>query len=197
MHYLESEMNLDPDLTQLIQRSNRGDAEAREEVVDIIYRELHRLARSRAYGEGETMRPTALVNEAFMKLFEGETQFEDRNQLLAHAALAMRQIVLNKAVKDKTKKRGGDNVKLSLEDWDGATSLDADYLALNEALEELERTRPRFAQILTLAFFAGFKNREIAGVLEVNERTVYRDLRLAKAWLKKRVGEINADQKKQ
>lgn len=182
------------ELTQLIKRSNQGDENAREEVVEVIYRELHRLARSRAYGEGETMRPTALVNEAFLKLFDRETQFEDRNQLLAHAALAMRQIVLNKAVKDKAQKRGGKEPKLSLEEWDGATSLDADYLALNEALAELERTRPRYAQILTLAFFAGFKNREIAEVLEVNERTIYRDLLLAKAWLKKRIGEINAGQ---
>ena len=172
------------ELTKLIQRGNEGDTAARDALVGLIYDELHRLAKSRARGEGETMRPTALVNEVFLKLFGAETQFANRNHLMAHAALAMRQLVLRKAEKAKAKKRGGSRHNLTLQDVDGSEALEANYLELNQALEDLERIQPRPAQILTLAYFGGFNNSEIAEFLDLTERTVYRDLRLAKSWLK-------------
>lgn len=175
---------MDDGLTVLIQRGNQGDEAARDRAVTIIYEELHRMAKRRAVGEGETIRPTALVNEAFLKLFAGETRFQNRRHLLAHAALAMRQLVLNKAAKERAQKRGGEMKNLTLQDWDGAKPLESSYLALNRALEELERIQPRPAQVLMLSYFGGFKNREIAEFLELTERSVYRDLVLAKSWLK-------------
>lgn len=171
-------------LTLLIKRSSEGDEVARDQAVALIYDELHRMAKHRAWGEGETLRPTALVNEAFLKLFGDGAQYENRNHLLAHAALAMRQVVLRKAERAKAKKRGGQNRDLTLADWDGSQSLASNYLELGEALEELERIQPRPAQILTLSYFAGFTNREIAEFLDLTERTVYRDLLLARSWLK-------------
>lgn len=175
---------MDDQLTLLIQRGNNGDELARERAVAIIYQELHRMAKRHARGEGETMRPTALVNEAFLKIFGGKTHFENRQHLMAHAALAMRQLVLNRAEKARAQKRGGNQANITLQDWDGSRDLELSYLELDQALEELERIQPRPAQILILSYFGGFKNREIAEFLDLNERTVYRDLLLAKSWLK-------------
>ena len=193
-----SEYGLDPttEITVLIKRGNAGDVQARERAVTLLHHELHRLAKGRAYGEGETLRPTALVNEAFLKLFGRDVEYQNRNQLLAHAALAMRQIVLHKAERAKAQKRGGPRDQLTLEDWDGSARIESDYLDLHEALAELERIQPRYAQILMLAFFAGFKNEQISEVLEISERTVYRDRLLAKAWLRKKLAAAGASPRK-
>jgi len=172
------------ELTVLIKRSCEGDEAARDQAVSMIYDELHRMARRRAWGEGETLRPTALVNEAFLKIFGKDVSYQNRNHLLAHAALAMRQVVLRKAERAKAQKRGGQDRDITLAEWDGSQSITSSYIELSQALEELERIQPRPAQILTLSYFAGFTNREIAEFLDLTERTVYRDLLLAKSWLK-------------
>jgi len=175
------------ELAVLLNRSNEGDSGAREQVLELVYKDLHRMAKRHAYKAGETMRPTALVNEAYLKMFSGQGRIQNRNNLFALAALAMRQVILNNAEKVNTKKRGGDQMKLTLQEWDQPAGIETDYEALNEALDELEKVEPRYAQILGLCYFAGFKNKEIADVLEVSESTVYKDLRLAKAWLKRKL----------
>jgi len=181
------------ELTVLLKRSNDGDDGARDQVLEMVYNDLHRIAKRHSYKAGETMRPTALVNEAYLKIFSGQTHIENRNNLFALAALAMRQVILNNAEKANTKKRGGDQVKVTLQDWDQSSdAFETDYVALNQALEDLEKVEPRYAQILGLCYFAGFKNKEIADVLEVSESTVYKDLRLAKAWLKRKLKQSGA-----
>lgn len=174
------------DITQLLHQSNEGDFQARERVLEMLYKELHKIAR-RHGKHSETLRPTVLINEAYLKLFGNEKNFQNRENLLAYAALAMRQIVLNKIEKAGAQKRGGDAIKLTLQEWDKATSVDNDYVALNQVLEQLEEVHPRHAKMLALRFFAGFENKEIASVLEVSEATVYKDLRFAKAWVSRKL----------
>lgn len=177
------------EITILLKRSNKGDVGARDRVLELLYEELRRIASRHAWKVGETMRPTALVNEAFVKLFKNDASFENRDNLLACAALAMRQLILNNAEKARSKKRGGGQVNLTLEDWDGSNGLETDAVALNQVLEQLEKAHPRHAKLLGLCYFAGFKNREIAEILDVSESTVTKDLRFAKAWVKKKLRE--------
>jgi len=184
-------MNRKRELTVLLDQFHE-DENARDRLLALIYQELHKMAKRYAYRAGETLRPTALVNEAFIKVFGKDSQFENRHKMFAHAALAMRQIVLNKAEAMKAGKRGGDAVRLSLQDWDGQPDLETDYEALNDVLTELEKIQPRYAQILGLCYFAGFKNKEIADIMGLSGTTVYADLRLAKAWLRKKLRDTQA-----
>ncbi len=175
------------EITLLLERGNQGDAGARERVLELLYDELHRMANRHAWKGGETLRPTALINEAFIKLFKNNKRFENRENLFACAALAMRQLILNNAEKARAQKRGGGQAQLTLQEWDGPTDLNTNVVALNEALEKLERVHPRHAQILGLCYFAGFKTREIASFLELSESTVTKDLRFAKVWVRKKM----------
>ena len=180
---------MDPteDITTLLKRSNEGDAQARADVLERIYGELRRIANRHAWKVGETLRPTALINEAYLKLFKTDTQFQNRENLFAYAALAMRQVILNNAEKARAQKRGGDRTVFSLEDADGAAPFKTDVVVLNEILENLEQVHPRHARMLGLCYFAGFKTKEIARILEVSESTVTKDLRFAKAWVRKKL----------
>ena len=184
-------MNQTAQITQLLKQSNEGDQSARERVLEILYKELHKIAK-RYGGRGATLQPTALINEAYLKLFGGDTNFENRDMLLAYAALAMRQVVLNNAEKANARKRGGDQVKVTLQEWDSSAAMEVDYVALNQVLEQLDQAHPRHAQMLALRFFAGFENKEIAEILHVSEATVYKDLRFAKAWVNKKLSAVGA-----
>ena len=175
------------EITQLLMRSNEGDAEARERILSIIYEELHRIANRHAWKVGETMRPTVLVNEAYVKLFKNQGQFQNRDNLLACAALAMRQLILNHAEKANAAKRGGGGMVFTLEDWDGSSEMETNALELNQVLEDLERVHPRHARMLCLKYFAGFQVQEIAEILEVSKSTVEKDLRFAKVWVRKKL----------
>jgi len=175
------------DITQLLRRSNDGDAEARNSIISLIYNELHRIAGRHKWKVGETLRPTVLVNEAYVKLFKNQGQFQNRENLFACAALAMRQLILNHAEKANAAKRGGGELVFTLEDWDGSSEAETDALELNQILEELERVHPRHGRMVCLKYFAGFKVQEIAEILEVSTSTVEKDLRFAKAWVRKKL----------
>ena len=180
------------EITQLLKRGNQGDTGARERVLELLYEELHRIANRHAWKVGETMRPTVLVNEAYVKLFKDHSHFENRENLLACAALAMRQLILNNAEKARASKRGGWQVNRTLEDWDGSSAFETDVVALNQVLEMLDHVHPRHARMLGLCYFAGFKNKEIARILDVSESTVVKDLRFAKAWVRKKLAETGS-----
>ena len=177
----------DHNITLLLERSESGDQKAHDELYGIVYAELYRMTKRHKWQGGETMRPTALVNEAYLKLMGSKANFQNRGKLFAHAALAMRQLILNAAEKKRALKRGGDQVMLTLQEWDQADDVDVDVYALNECLVQLEEVNPRFAQIINLHYFVGLKNREIAQVLSLAESTVYQDLKLAKAWLRRKM----------
>ena len=157
--------------------------DARDRLFQIVFDEMYRMARIQGRGSGETLRPTALMNEAYIKLVKSNASFENRQKSFAHAALAMRQIVLNTAEGARAQKRGSGGPKITLQDWDSKDEADITVEDLHEALENLEKMKPRLAQIITLHYFAGFKILELAEVLGISERTIYLELKVAKSWL--------------
>lgn len=181
------------EVTELLQRCQGGDESALEQLLPLVYDEL----RSRAAGQlhrermDHTLQPTALVHEAWIKLVDQRNQdWNNRQHFLAIAAQAMRRVLVHHAEGAKALKRGGDRAKVTLLDQAGeAQSPSLDVLALDEALEKLAVHDERKAKLVELRFFAGLTAEETAEVLGVTTRTVERDWRMAKAWLRVAMGE--------
>ncbi len=175
------------EVTRLLQSLTAGNAEAVDALVPLVYSELRRLAAHylKSEREGHTLQPTALVHEAFLKLVEQETAWQNRNHFFAIAASVMRRILVDYARGYKAEKRGGAAEKVSLEDaFVFVKEKPAEMIALDEALEELAEIDPRRAKVVELKFFGGLNNEEIAEVLGVHSNTILRDWKLARAWLK-------------
>jgi RNA polymerase sigma factor (TIGR02999 family) len=150
------------------------------------YEELRRLASQvRRNDPAQTLNPTALVNEAYVKLAASlRVRPESRLHLKRIAARAMRQVLVEAARRRNALKRGGELALVTFdEDRDGAAVRPAQVIALDAALDDLARTSPRQALLVECRFFGGFEAREIAELLEVSESTVDRDWRAARAWL--------------
>lgn len=150
------------------------------------YEELRRLAATVGRGDAsETLNPTALVNEAYLKLARSEdVQPASRLHFKRIAARAMRQVLVEAARRRNALKRGGDYVFVTLDEGrDGAAMRSDEVLALDAALEELARMHPRQAEMVEVRFFGGFDVGETAALLAVSESTVLRDWRAARAWL--------------
>jgi RNA polymerase sigma factor (TIGR02999 family) len=180
------------EVTRLLKSLNAGDRDAVDALVPIVYSELRKLAGHylKSEREGHTLQPTALVHEAFLKLVEQETQWQNRTHFFAMAANLMRRILVDYARSHNAGKRGGDVEKVVLEDaFVFVKEKPAELLALNEALEELAKIDPRRAKVVELRFFGGLNNDEIAEALGVHSNTVLRDWNLARAWLKTRMQE--------
>ena len=175
-------------VTVLLQNWRRGDEAALGQVVEIVDRELHRLAASylRRERPGHTLQPTALVNEAFMRLVGGSGQdFESRSHFIAIAAHHMRQILVDYARRRLAAKRGAGATLVSLDDANAAASpRSIDLLALDEALHKLAEVDGRKARAMELKFFGGLEMAEIAAVLNISIKTVEKDVRLGAAWLR-------------
>jgi RNA polymerase sigma factor (TIGR02999 family) len=169
--------------------AEQGDLEAAESLVPIVYEELKGIAHAqlRRLPPGQTLQTTALVHEAYLRLTGGSF---DRDSGTAYffgaAARAMRFVLVDRARRKSSQKRGGDRQRLDDEWIDRLGTLDAhdELLDLNEALDRLEREDPRKAQVVTLRFFAGLEMSEVATALEMPLRTVEREWRFARAWLK-------------
>lgn len=178
------------EVTVLLQSLNNGNREAVDELVPIVYSELQRLASYylRSERAGHTLQPTALVHEAFLKLVEQETHWQNRTHFFAMAATVMRRILVDYARGHKADKRGGTAEKISLDEaFVFAQDRPTEMVALDEALEELARIDPRRAKVVELKFFGGLNNEEIAEALGVHSNTVLRDWNLARAWLKSQI----------
>ena len=164
---------------------------AEQKLLDLVYEDLHRLARSKMRREsGETFQSTELVHEAYLRLFGGETpRFQNRAHFFAAAAEAMRRILVERARGRCQRKRGGDRRRLPsdrLLDVSAQHDPDpCDVLAVHEALEGLEVLDPRAASIVKLRCFVGMSIPEIADSLRLSSRTVDRDWQLASAWLRR------------
>lgn len=175
-----------PQITELLQAVGRRPS-ASEELLNLVYDQLRQMARQRMGNEraGHTLQATALVHEAFLKLVGDENlSWENRGHFYAACAQAMRRILIDHARKRGAEKRGGGQKRLPLNVVDLAEETDpAQVLALNEAMEELERSDPRSASIVRLRFFAGLDVEETASVLGLSERTVMRDWAYARARL--------------
>jgi RNA polymerase sigma factor (TIGR02999 family) len=156
-----------------------------DELLPVFYDELRRIGRRerRRIGAGETMRTTALVNEAYLKLRRLKGWTDDRH-FLAAAALAMRHALVNHARAGVAQKRGAGAAHVSLAQA-GELGVDTDegLVALDEAVEELSQQSPRAAQVIECRYFAGYTEPETARVLGVSERTVRREWTMARAWL--------------
>jgi RNA polymerase sigma factor (TIGR02999 family) len=176
-------------VTALLQNWRHGDQSALSQIAEIVDRELHRLAASylRRERPGHTLQPTALVNEAFLRLVgQGAgVDWESRSHFVAIAASHMRQILVDYARRHRAAKRGAGVTMMALDDVQAASHpRPVDLLALDEALAKLGEVDARKARAMELKFFGGLEMAEIAAVLNISIKTVEKDVRLASAWLR-------------
>jgi len=179
------------EVTRLLLAWSGGDRSALDELTPLVYAELRRLAAAylRRERPDHTLQPTALVNEAFIRLIkQGEVQSNSRTHFFAIAANLMRQILVNYAKSHRASKRGGGR-KEQLDESAAVVRPEVDLLALHEALEKLAQLDPRKSRIVELRFFGGLTEDQIAEVLDVSPVTVKRDWRVARAVLHKQLGE--------
>ncbi len=175
------------EITRLLQEMRGGNAEATEELVSRVYPELRRLAASKMAHEppGHTLQPTALVHEAWLRLFGCDgAPFHDRAYFFAAAGEAMRRILVENARRKQRLKRGGNLDQVDIEDVELAAPLpDEDLLALDEALTRLAAADPRAAEVVKLCFFVGLTQEQAARELGVSAATIERDWAFARVWL--------------
>jgi RNA polymerase sigma factor (TIGR02999 family) len=173
------------------QDGDGGDSSA--ELLERLYDELRRLARSRMahLRPGNTLQPTALVHEVFLRLSkDGDLRWNSEGHFFGAAALAMRRILVEQARRKQRVRHGGEYERVDLDDVDLPVEMPVeDLLALDQALTKLEATQPRQAQIVMLRWFAGLEREEVAKVLDTSLRTVDREWRTAAARLQKMLQE--------
>ncbi len=171
-----------------------GDQSALNKMMPLVYSELHRIAR-RAWSQhpnNDTLQPTALINEAYLKLANAEdASFQDRCHFFAVACKAMRQILVNHAKSRLSGKRGGGLANVSLDDVQPAVHQEAaEIVALHEALEALQAVDPRKSTVVEMRYFGGLSVEETAEAMGISVATVKRDWRMARSWL---IREINRE----
>jgi len=175
------------EITALLVAWAQGDRAAFDQLFQLLYSELHRLARAQLAMAGRqgTLSPTALIHEAYLKLAEqSRLRVTDREHFFSLAARVMRQVAVDLARQRAAQKRGGGAAPLSLDDAGLAIEEKAaEIVALDEALERLEALEPRLARIVELRFFAGLSVEEAARVLALSPRTVKREWQKARAFL--------------
>lgn len=176
-------------ITQLLERWNNGEEQARDELMSVVYPELHRLAVTylRRERKEHTLQPTALVNELFLKFSEQQRMsWRNRAQFFGVAAQLMRRILVDYARAHSASKRGGDRFCVSLKNIaDFGSQPDVDLIALHEVLEGFAEFDPDQARLVELRFFGGLTIEETAEVMGTSHATVEREWKLAKAYLKK------------
>ena len=179
------------DVTLMLQAASRGDKQAWEELLPAVYEELRTLAAARMAREaaGQTLQPTALVHEAWLRLMkDNEREWSSRSYFFAAAAEAMRRILVENARRKARLKHGGGQQRLYVENVDltGPTS-DEKLLLVNDALEEMEREQPELARVVMLKYFSGLTNKEVAETLDISESTIERRWFSARRWLFKKI----------
>jgi RNA polymerase sigma-70 factor, ECF subfamily len=180
-------------ITQLLIDWSKGDQAALEKLMPLVYDELRRLASNylRRERASHTLQPTALVNEAYLKLVDQRhAKWQNRAQFFGISAQLMRRILVDHARQHRAAKRGGSKQqRLSITSAERvAKQPEIDLLALNEALDELTIMDPQQAQIVELKFFGGLSIEETAEVLGISHATVERDWKMARAWLRRQLG---------
>jgi RNA polymerase sigma factor (TIGR02999 family) len=176
------------DVTRLLEAVDRGDAHAQEQLLHLVYSELHRMAEQKLSKDvaNHTLQPTALVHDAWLQLVgtDGKSGLANRAHFFGAAAQAMRRILIDRARRKRAEKRGGGAEHVDLDAVDIAVnSSDSALLRIDEALEKLSQEDPPSAELVRLRFFVGLKNNEVANVLNISERTAKRYWTFARAWL--------------
>jgi RNA polymerase sigma factor (TIGR02999 family) len=179
------------DITEILSAWGRGDARAIDRLFPLVYEELRALARRRAgRGRGETLRTTALVHEAYLRLVDQNgASFENRRHFFAVAAKVMRRLVVDHARDRAAQKRGGGATPVTLDDGAIAAPAGAvDLLVLDQALGRLEELDPRLGRLVELRYFAGLTLDETAEAMELSPATVKREWFKARAFLLQEMG---------
>lgn len=183
-------------VTRLLHEWTGGDRAARDRLIGVVYEELRRIARRYMRNEpaGHTLQTTALVNEAYLRLIDQNTAWQNRAHFFAIAAQLMRRILVDRARARRSAKRGGMHGRATLSDVadgaaggtpGGAGDHGIDLIALDQALTALTALDPRQGRIVELRFFGGLTIRETAEVLGVSHTIVEREWSLARAWLRR------------
>lgn len=177
-----------PNITNLLQNWQNGDAAALEELTPFVYDELKRLARrqmKREYGQ-RTLQATGLVNEAFLKLAGAEVNYESRAHFYNMAATMMRRVMVDHARSRQSEKRGGNARDLTFEEGEVLTEQHWPVvLELDMALAKLQEKDPKLARAVELIYFGGLTYDEAASTLGLSRTVFYEELQFAKAWLRK------------
>jgi RNA polymerase sigma factor (TIGR02999 family) len=179
------------EVTRVLERAEKGDANAAEELLPLVYGELRWQAAARMALEpaGHTLQPTALVHEAWIRLAGQRNQhYQNRHCFFGAAAEVMRRILVDRARRRQAARHGGGLERVELDAIEIPNADDALIQSVHEALDELAKLDAEKAEIVKLRFFVGLSFEEIAALLGVNERTVRRHWTFAKAWMCKELG---------
>jgi RNA polymerase sigma-70 factor, ECF subfamily len=179
-----------PQLTQLLRSAQAGDIAASTQFFEQVQGEMKRLAAHYMKGErrDHTLQPTALVNEAWLRIFgAGNQSFLDRTHFFAVASRAMRHVLVDHARGRMAEKRGAGAAKISLEDAPSLVHLEEHIGELDEALQALEKLEPQVGRVVELKFFGGLTDQEIADTIGINFAQVRRDWTFGKSWLHHRL----------
>lgn len=176
------------DVTAILSAIDRGDMSSASKLLPLVYEELRKLAKARLAKEkgGQTLQPTALVHEAYLRLVDTDQaqKFESRGHFFAAAAEAMRRILVDRARSKARPKHGGNLQRVELEPSDALIESPSDeLLAINEALSRLEETDQEKAQLVKLRYFVGMTIVEVADAMGISRATASRHWTFAKAWL--------------
>jgi RNA polymerase sigma factor (TIGR02999 family) len=183
------------DISQILNVIQQGDPHAASQLLPLVYDELRRLAAQKLAHElpGQTLQPTALVHEAYLRVVgkdNREQQWDGRGHFFAAAAEAMRRILVERARSRATRKRGGERCRLDLDQVElTCDDRPHELLALDEALQELERHDAQAAQLVKLRYYAGLTHQQAAETLGISRRAADRVWALARAWLYQQIGD--------
>ena len=179
-------------ITQLLRRARAGDGTATNELMPLVQAQLHRIAQRHLHGErpGHTLQPTALVNEAYLRIFsDSPPEFADRTHFIAVASRVMRRILVDYARARKTERRGGDAGRVG---WDTAMAMEpgsseyrVELTDLDRALDALAREHKEAADIIEMQYFGGLTAEEIAVTMGLSVHVVRHEIRFAQAWLRR------------
>jgi RNA polymerase sigma factor (TIGR02999 family) len=179
------------DVTELLVAANRGEARAQGRLLEAVYAELRKLAAAQMRREraGHTLQPTALVNEAYLRLVDGEVAWENRRHFFGAAAEAMRRVLVDHARRRDAEKRGGDLERVTLEGLEiPGDDHSLDLVELDDALAALTAHDARLGKLVELRFFTGLTIEQSAEIIGISLATAKRDWAYARAWLAERMG---------
>lgn len=173
-----------------------GDESAAEQLLPLVYKELHRLAKAymRRERPDHTLQPTALINEAYLRLARENVDWQSRQHFIGFAANVMRHLLVDHARAHNAERRAGELDRVELEEgFMMSKERSKEVIALHDALGTLEQVDPRQAKVVELRYFGGFSVEEIGEILEISPRSVKRHWALARIWLFKHMAEPHAD----